>query len=318
MDVDAVLGDFLLDMDELERLVALEEEQERPSAESLALEGNPLASQDSSKQTPKKRVGQRRQIAALQEEVDALAQQLTRLHCEKILSGQLALQENAAGCPIRLAHWKQRAQQEEVAKQCSEDENRRLSHYIATNASRIESIRQFLIQQKRPLPPTPERSLGSFALADGDEDDAFVYQMLKDNVRIQHAQLDAVLAQCLPEFDAKFHRESCIHTDGAGIDVRSFSISPFPIAVLNEAMRRYTQERHTQASIGTASDGDVVSGCMCHGVCLSDLTCLNGFVVHEEVYRTTAFKRKESQTFKATSWTFPSHAWSISVQKDRK
>lgn len=268
MDVDAVLADFLLDMDELERrslLEALEEASADPSVESLALEANPLASQDRSKQTPKMRVGRRHQIASLQEEVGALTLQLTRLHCDKRIKGQLALQQNAAGCPVRLAHWRQQAQQAEVDKQYSEQENQRLAHHIATNASRIESIRQFLTQQKTAsaLPLlTPQRSLGSFALADADDDDAFVYQMLKDNVSIQHTQLDAVLSQCVPGFETDFHRESCIHTDGAGIDVRSFSISPFPIAVLNEAMRRYTHERHTQASIGTAADGDVVSVCM--------------------------------------------------------
>lgn len=265
MDVDSVLGDFLLDMGELERqslpMTLKEESLETLTSSLVALESNPLVNQDYAKQTPKKHVGRRHQIAALQEEADVLTLQLTRLNCERLLVRQRALQEIATSCPLRMAHWKQRAQQEEVAKQNSQEENQRLAHYIATNASRIATIQTFLTQQKRSMLPSPQRNLRQFVLSDADEDDTFVYQMLKDNVSVQHAQLDAVLAQCMARIDADFHRESCIHMDGAGIDVHSFSISPFPIAVLNEAMRRYIQEGHTQASMGTTADGSIVSAC---------------------------------------------------------
>lgn len=261
MEAESVLAAFLLDMEDLERVLELEETIVKtedlvgcgPEPQSDSASGNSSTSRKPVKIPTRKRVGRRIQILALQQELDALTQQRERLNQERLLRKEIARQESAGVCPRALGYWKRQAQLHQITKQCSEQTQEHLIQCIEQNGQRLENIPALLSEQMNGLRANPQ-----LQISDPDENDAYVYRMLKDTLNTQHAQVDAFLAQCVPAFDPACHYESSIHADGAGIDVRSFVISPFHVALINDAIQRYTQERLTRVSFGGSTDGDAV------------------------------------------------------------
>lgn len=261
MEAEGVLAAFLLDMEDLDHAIGLEDvmvksENLAVCAQALQIDTLSGTSSANEKRPTRKRVGRHLQILALQQELDALTRQRESLNQERLLREEIARQERAGACPRAVAHWKRQAHLHEITKQCSQQKQEHLVQCLKQNAQRLEIIKEALSEQMNGLcvanPPL------QLQISDFNENDAYAYRMLKETLNAQHAQVDAFLAQCAPAFDPARHYESSIHADGAGIDVRSFVISPFHIALINDAIQRYTQDRHTRVSLGGSVDGDAV------------------------------------------------------------
>lgn len=262
MGAETVSPAFLLDTEDLERCSSVEKTTlECPIIvyTSHQLQDRFLISTDVTKTNQP--IGQRQQITALKHELNALTQRLCQLHDDRMRQQEFIRQENARSSPRSLAHWKQQAQQQRTTRRCSEKQLQRLTRMMMSTAQRMDRIHAVLNQQMASLRENPQLQLLP-SPRDENASDRFVFRLLKSTLDAQHAQFDLLLSQCRLKISPTCQCESVTHEDGAGVDVHLALVSPFHVAFINEAFRRYTQELPNRRCFGYSIDNDTVRSCI--------------------------------------------------------
>lgn len=187
----------------------------------------------------RRRLAPREQLQALRDEVNKLSQQLRQLHETQQLQRSLdrLLNEPEAADAIS---WKECATWERHAKDHAEDTKTELLHRISVNMELLENVKRLLVSTKIKGWISSVPTVCMSFVPTGD--DAQLYQTLKSGLDYRCSQLDTILQQCVASTDSVEMRDTCIHADGRGIDLRELGVKPFDLRTISSTLARYFNE----------------------------------------------------------------------------
>lgn len=186
-----------------------------------------------------KRATQREQLQELRAEASALSQQCQELNATKQLRRLL---NQLLGVPdVDVVSWKESATRERHAKAYAEEQKTELMRQISSNTRLLEYVSNLLLIQTESLSPVRLSTRCMPFAPTGD--DAQLFLVMKSGLDYQHSQLDAILKQCVSEVDTPEKRDTCIHADGRGVDVRELQVKPFDAVTIGSAVLQHFEGR---------------------------------------------------------------------------
>lgn len=220
------------------------------------------------RQTPVryKRTTQREQLQELRAEASVLRQRFQELYETKQLRRLL---DQMLGVPdAEFANWKESATKERHAKAYAEEQKTELMEQISSNTKLLEYVRNLLLIQTKNLPPVRLSARCMSFVPEGD--DAQLFLVMKSGLDYQHSRLDAILQQCVTRIDTPEKRDTCIHADGRGVDVRELQLKPFDAVTIGSAVQQHFEGR---SHFRWQGENEVVRNFKrigCRAVCLTD------------------------------------------------
>lgn len=178
-------------------------------------------------------------VSALRQEIDGLHQRLKRLH-----------QDLGGKSPSRQTNWKLRAASEQMMREHTVDQNRRLEKCVAANEAFVQSVRHLLDKQSGAVVTEGPRI--SIALGD---DGSRVYGMLSAVLNARQYQLEASMRRRLQDIShmcitssQDTAREWHVKKLGRGLilELSKSALLPFTAAEYVRIVSQYTKLDKTQ------------------------------------------------------------------------